>query len=70
VTHTAWHWMADRFEVLRKYRFEWPAFDAAFWAAVMRWTMIAVAVAGVYWLIFGVLKSQRPAHDAAPSRTP
>jgi len=70
VTHTAWHWTADRVEVLRKYRFEWPAFDAAFWAAVMRWAMIAVAVLGVYWLVFGVFRSQRPAGGAAASRTP
>ena len=69
VTHTAWHWMTERFDVLRRFRFEWPAFDAVFWVAVMRWAMIAVAVLGVYWLVFGVLRSQRTAHDPASSQT-
>ena len=69
VAHTAWHWMTERFDVLRRFRFEWPAFDAAFWVAVMRWAMIAVAVFGLYWLVFGVLRSGRPARDAASSQT-
>jgi HupE/UreJ protein len=55
VAHTAWHWMTDRFGVLRQFRFEWPAFDAAFWAAVMRWGMLVVVGIALYWLIFGVL---------------
>jgi HupE/UreJ protein len=61
VAHTAWHWMADRYAVLRQFRFEWPAIDASFWVAVMRWGMVAVAAAGLYWLVFGVLKSDRSA---------
>ncbi|HYM24301.1 MAG TPA: HupE/UreJ family protein [Vicinamibacterales bacterium] len=56
VAHTAWHWMTDRYAALRLYRFEWPAIDALFWVAVMRWAMIAVAAGGLYWLVFGVLK--------------
>ena len=69
VTHTAWHWTTERFDVLRRFRFEWPAIDAAFWVGVMRWAMIAVVAIGLYWLVFGVLKSGRPAHDPASSRT-
>jgi hypothetical protein len=57
--HTAWHWMADRWDVLRRFRFEWPALDLAFWASAMRWAMLLVAAAGLYWLVFSVL--QRPA---------
>ena len=56
VAHTAWHWMTDRYAVLRQFRFEWPAIDAAFWVSVMRWAMLVVAAAGLYWLVFGVLK--------------
>jgi hypothetical protein len=57
VAHTAWHWMTDRFNVLRQFRFEWPAFDAAFWAAAMRWGMLVVVGIALYWLIFGVLRT-------------
>jgi len=57
VAHTAWHWMTDRYSVLRQFRFEWPAFDAAFWAAAMRWGMLVVVGIALYWLIFGVLRT-------------
>ncbi len=55
VAHTAWHWMTERFEMLRKYHVEWPAMDAAFLAGAMRWMMLVVVAAGCYWLVFGVL---------------
>ena len=58
VAHTAWHWMTDRYATLRQYRFERPAIDALFWVGVMRWAMVVVAAAGLYWLVFGVLKSR------------
>jgi hypothetical protein len=57
IAHTAWHWMTERFGVLRQFRFEWPAFDAAFWAGVMRWAMLVVVGVALYWLIFGVLRT-------------
>jgi hypothetical protein len=37
--------------MLRQFRFEWPAFDLAFWAMAMRFAMVAVAIAGVIWLV-------------------
>lgn len=62
VAHTAWHWMTERFGVLRQYRFEWPIIDAAFWVGAMRLAMLAVICAGLYWLVFGVLwRSPKPA---------
>ena len=33
VAHTAWHWMMDRWAVLRQYRIPMPVFDAALWAS-------------------------------------
>ena len=67
VAHTAWHWLTDRFELLRKFRFEWPAVDAAFLAGAMRWMMLAVVAVGLYWLVFGVFRAGRRggAHDPA-----
>jgi len=69
IGHTAWHWMTERYGVLRQFRFEWPVVDAAFLASAMRWAMLAVIAAGLYWLVFGVLRVDKPgtrdAHDAA-----
>ena len=69
VAHTAWHWTSDRYEVLRKFRFEWPVVDAAFLASAMRWAMLVVIAVGLYWLVFGVLRfgkrDARDVHDAA-----
>jgi len=64
VTHTAWHWMTERAAILRQFRFEWPALDALFLASAMRWMMLVVIAAGLYWLVFGVFKP----HKRNPSR--
>jgi hypothetical protein len=67
VAHTSWHWLSERADVLRQFRFTWPALDAAFLASAMRWMMLLVVAAGLYWLVFGVLRAgKRPedAHDA------
>lgn len=50
VAHTAWHWMLDRGSVLRQFRFEWPALDAALLATVLRWLMFFLILAGILWL--------------------
>ena len=65
--HSAWHWMLDRGDLLRRYRFEWPALDLAFWASAMRWGMLLVLAGGAYWLIFSVLRSDRGSANASPS---
>ena len=59
VAHTAWHWMGERWELLRKFRIEWPAIDAAFLAGALRVMMLVVVAAALYWLVFGVLKPAR-----------
>jgi hypothetical protein len=55
IAHTAWHWTVDRYSAFRRYQFFWPALDAAFFVVVIRWLMVGVALAGLAWLIFGVL---------------
>jgi hypothetical protein len=68
VTHTAWHWMTERAAILRQFRFEWPVLDALFWASALRWMMLVVIAAGLYWLVFGVFKPQlrnKPSRDSA-----
>jgi len=68
VAHTGWHWMLDRGSQLIRYRFEWPVFDAAFFALFLQWMMIAVALAGLAWLVFGVfgLRTDSASSDAMP----
>jgi HupE/UreJ protein len=62
VAHTGWHWMTERGGRLAQYRFEWPVFDVAFLDFLLRWAMLAVGLAGVAWLIFGVFaKRVQPA---------
>ena len=60
VAHTGWHWMTERGGLLAQYKFEWPAFDLAFLDLLLRWSMIAVGLAGVAWLIFGVFAKRLP----------
>jgi hypothetical protein len=55
VAHTGWHWMTERGGRLAQYTFERPVFDLAFLDLALRWAMLAVGLAGVAWLIFGVL---------------
>jgi HupE / UreJ protein len=63
VGHTAWHWMGDRYAVLRQFRFAMPVVDAAFLAGAMRWAMLAVVAVGLYWIVFG-LRTRRLPTDA------
>src|SRR5581483_5210308 len=51
VAHTGWHWMTERWDRLNQYHFQWPAFTPAFVAGILRWLMVAVILAGLYWLI-------------------
>ena len=40
---------------LRQFRFSWPILSADMLASATRWLMLAVTVAGLAWLVFGVL---------------
>ena len=69
VAHTGWHWMTERTGQLMLYRFEWPVFDTAFFALFLRWMMLAVILAGVAWVIFGVFgKKTVQGHQALVNR--
>jgi hypothetical protein len=58
VAHTGWHWMTERGGRLAHYQFEWPVLDMVFLDLLLRWSMLAVGLAGVAWLIFGVFARQ------------
>jgi hypothetical protein len=55
VAHTAWHWMTERANILRQYRFQWPAMNIVLLAIATRWLMLLVILAGLIWLSWGVL---------------
>ena len=52
--HAAWHCMSDRWDLLRRFSFEWPAIDASFLAGALRWMMLLVVAAALYWVVFGL----------------
>jgi hypothetical protein len=56
VAHTAWHWLIERADALRQY--DWSITGPADLAALLRWTMAGVALAGAAWLI-GIVRKQR-----------
>jgi hypothetical protein len=64
VAHTSWHWTTERWAALRQFRFQWPVLDAAFLAGAMRWMMLLVIAAGLYWLVFSVMGAGKRRHDA------
>ena len=59
VAHTAWHWMAERFDRLRQFQFVWPALTATFMLWVVRWLIAFVILAGILWLISSHKKAQK-----------
>lgn len=48
IAHTAWHWVAERWQVLA--RFPWPAWEADGIAEGMRWLAAALVLGLVVWL--------------------
>ena len=60
VGHTAWHWMGDRFEILRQ--FPWPTLTAAGVASTLRWAMALVGIAAALWLV-SVLATRLSSRD-------
>ncbi len=59
VAHTGWHWMLERWDRLRQFRFAWPELTAAFLAGAMRWLMAALIFAGLVWLVSALLYKPR-----------
>ncbi len=49
VAHTGWHWMTERWSILRRFEFQVPALDAAFLVVLIRWVMLLIVVGGLMW---------------------
>lgn len=55
VAHTAWHWMTTRFETLREYRLQWPAFDVTLAVGALRLAMGLLVVGAAAWALSGLM---------------
>lgn len=56
VAHSAWHWMLERGATFGEYQLQMPIFDAVFFAALMRWGMLAVVVIAAGWMLYEVFR--------------
>ncbi len=63
VAHTGWHWMLDRWERLRQFRFPRPELTAASLVTAIDWLMAALVVAGCLWLIVTLTRTRRTLID-------
>ncbi|HEY5644341.1 MAG TPA: HupE/UreJ family protein [Pseudomonadales bacterium] len=53
VAHTAWHWLAERWQALAAYEVTMPSLDAAFAVALVPWLMLGLTAALLVWLVHG-----------------
>ncbi len=60
VAHTAWHWLTERWSVLVQYPIQWPVFDAAFLASLLRWAMLGVLAVLAAWLVRPLVEPRQP----------
>ena len=67
VTHTAWHWMTERWEIFRRYDVQLPEMGAAFMAEMLRYAMVLVAAAFLLWLL-SLFTGRGQSQEAAGSR--
>jgi hypothetical protein len=58
VAHTGWHWMTERWDKLRQFPFQWPVVNAAILATWMRWALALVILAGLIWMVSGILEKR------------
>ena len=66
VAHTGWHWMIDRGEQLRQFRFVWPALTAAMLASMMHWLMAILILAALVWCVAKYWPLQFPLGRPSP----
>ena len=57
IAHTAWHWLAERWDQLS--RFSWPVADVTALPSLLRWTAAAIATGFLLYAIDGWLQRRR-----------
>ena len=58
--HTGWHRLIDRARWLSTSQFNWTTGNPALLAAAQRWLIVSLILAGLLYLIFGVLRRPSP----------
>ncbi|MDO8272692.1 MAG: HupE/UreJ family protein [Gammaproteobacteria bacterium] len=51
VAHTAWHWMAERWNALMDYDIRMPIMNSDFYAGLWLWGMLIIVAAAVLWIM-------------------
>lgn len=59
IAHTAWHWMVERWEILRQFQFEWQL-NASLLVSLTICAMLAVGVGAVIWFFRQLRRSEHP----------
>jgi hypothetical protein len=67
VAHTAWHWLLDRGDQLRQYRWSTP--DVTFLLSAVHWLIAATAAVAAVWLARELVRRSRKL-EASPSKPP
>lgn len=63
VAHTGWHWMAERFGVLRAFDLGWAEVTGAVMGSGLRWMLAALILATLAWVAAGRLRRARGGGD-------
>jgi HupE/UreJ protein len=66
IAHTGWHWMLDRGERLRQFRFTGPVLTAAMLASAMRWLMVMLILGGLVWCVAKYWPLKFPPRQPSP----
>ena len=64
VAHSAWHWMAERWEVLSAYDIALPIINRAFYVSLTQWGILLIVAITVLWVmqnLFGRYFASSPA---------
>ena len=56
LAHSGWHWLSSRASDFMAYSMQWPAFDYALLAALMRWTILLLIIGSAAWILFVVYR--------------
>ena len=66
IAHTGWHWMMDRGDRLRQFRFAWPALTAATLANAIHWLMAILILGALVWCVAKRWPLKFPARPPSP----
>jgi hypothetical protein len=67
VAHSAWHWMAERFDALMQYDIRWPVMNSDFYIGLAQWGLLLIVAGGVLWVMNGLFQKLGVEDDSATS---